>query len=44
MMAGVMVGPPGSVTVPLGDAVKVNVIMVRVESSVADGNRVHAPD
>jgi hypothetical protein len=36
MIAGVMAGPPGSVTVPLVDAVKVNVIMVRVESSEAD--------
>jgi hypothetical protein len=33
-----MTGPPGSVTVPLASAVKVNVIMVRVESSEADEN------
>jgi hypothetical protein len=32
----VMAGPPGSVIVPLV-AVKVNVMMVRVESSDADG-------
>ena len=31
-------GPPGSVTVPVESAVKVNVTMVRVESSDADGN------
>lgn len=33
----VVAGPPGSVTLPLASAVKVNVIMVRVESSEADG-------
>jgi hypothetical protein len=34
----VMAGPPGSVTVPVESAVRVNVIMVRVESSDADEN------
>jgi hypothetical protein len=37
IIAGVMAGPPGSVTVPVESAVKVNVITVLVESSDADG-------
>jgi type I restriction enzyme M protein len=39
-----MAGPPGSVTVPLASAVKVNVITVRAASSDTDKNWVHAPD
>jgi hypothetical protein len=37
-LGGVIAGPPGSVTVPPAEAVKVNVIIIRVESSDADGN------
>ena len=40
----VIAGPPGSVTVPVESAVKVNVIMVRVESREAPGNCFQAPD
>ena len=39
----VRAGPPGSVIVPLEGAVNVNVMMVLVESSVADGNWLHTP-
>jgi hypothetical protein len=38
LVGGVIAGPLGSVTVPVESAVKVNVTMVRVESSDADGN------
>jgi hypothetical protein len=38
LVGGVIAGPPRSATVPLESAVSVNVIMVPVESSEADGN------